>query len=421
MARQQPGLGARPAMRAAQALTRRVLPKQLAGVSERAIGAKLALAALPVVLAVLFVVIVIVAVVGAIAGEAEAEGCLSGGSINGAPNGAAPVGLSGPPKELIPIYQEASSQVGLNPEGPAILAAINFVETDFGKNLGPSSAGAIGWMQFEPSTWAEPGIGDGGDPNDPHDAIFAAARLLKRDGAPGNWNQAIFAYNHAQWYVEEVEKDAREFTADVAPTGSFARGTEAEEGALAAPEGGSAGSVETVACVSGGSPESAVPGESAKLQPEGLVLPPAAAPQQVKSMIAAGNQIAALPYVWAGHHALGSPVNGYDCSSAASFVMFAGGLLPVGSAGFLNGDFWTSFVAANFEAGGSVGLVPGPGKWVTLYTNAGGEHVYMMIAGVRFDDSSQLRNGAGPGGSNVSMWQPPIALPGFVTSHPEGL
>jgi hypothetical protein len=409
-----------------QALTRRVLPNQASQVAERAVGAKVALAALPVVLPMLFILLVLVAVVGGVAGEANAEGCLGGSSKSVGQNGAAPVALSGPPKELIPIYQEASTKVGLNPEGPAILAAINFVETDFGKNLGTSSAGAVGWMQFEPSTWEEPGIGEGGDPDNPEDAIPAAARLLKREGAPGDWNHALLAYNPAQWYVNLVEADARKFIADVPPAGGFTRGTEGEEGGHAAPGAGAAGSpqtagsIETVACVAETGSESTVPGESAKLGSNGLVSPPAQAPQQVKAMIEAGNKIAGLPYVWAGHHALGSPVNGYDCSSAASFVMFAGGLLPAGSAGFQNGDFWTSFVAANFEAGGSVGLVPGPGKWVTAYTNEFGEHVYLTIAGVRFDDSSHLRNGAGPDGGNISMWQPLWQNTGFTPSHPQG-
>src|SRR6185437_9838361 len=84
------------------------------------------------------------------------------------------------PQQLVPIYQRASAQYGLGPQGAAILAGINAVETAFGTNLGPSSAGAVGWMQFMPSTWAEWGVdanGDGvADPNNPEDAIFSAAR-----------------------------------------------------------------------------------------------------------------------------------------------------------------------------------------------------------------------------------------------------
>ncbi|MBS1885248.1 MAG: hypothetical protein JSS97_20040 [Actinobacteria bacterium] len=78
-------------------------------------------------------------------------------------------------------------------------------------------------------------------------------------------------------------------------------------------------------------------------------------------------------------------------------------------------------MAANFVAGGSVGgLVSGPGKWVTVYSN--GEHTFMTIAGIRFDDSADyLRNGKGPNGTNVSMWQPLMDTAGFTASHPTGL
>ena len=139
-------------------------------------------------------------------------------------------------------------------------------------------------------------------------------------------------------------------------------------------------------------------------------------------MIAAGNQIAMLPYVWGGHHVLGSPTNGYDCSSAVSYILYAAGLLPQGSAGFKNGDFFTSFVSGDFIPGGSAGatLQPGPGQWVTIYAN--GEHTFMTIAGIRFDDSGSVtRNGKGPDGANVSMWQPPATFPGFTVSHPATL
>jgi hypothetical protein len=120
--------------------------------------------------------------------------------------------ISGVPPVLIPIYQRASAQYGLGPQGPAVLAGINAVETAFGTNLGPSSAGAVGWMQFMPETWATYGVdanGDGvADPNNPEDAIFAAAGYLKAAGMPADTYGAIFAYNHADWYVEEVLANA---------------------------------------------------------------------------------------------------------------------------------------------------------------------------------------------------------------------
>jgi len=119
------------------------------------------------------------------------------------------------PKRLVPIYEQAAAKYGLGERGPAILAAINWVETGFGQNMGTSSAGAIGWMQFLPESWESFGVdgnGDGKkDPYNPWDAIFAAARLLRASGAPGDWHDAIFSYNHAGWYVEEVERAARRF------------------------------------------------------------------------------------------------------------------------------------------------------------------------------------------------------------------
>ena len=87
------------------------------------------------------------------------------------------------PPFLLPIYQAAGVQYGVQWE---VLAAINEIETDYGRNLNVSSAGAVGWMQFMPSTWEEYGVdasGDGvKDPYNPVDAIFAAARYLKAAG-----------------------------------------------------------------------------------------------------------------------------------------------------------------------------------------------------------------------------------------------
>jgi murein DD-endopeptidase MepM/ murein hydrolase activator NlpD len=114
------------------------------------------------------------------------------------------------PPFLLPIYQAAATQYGVPWQ---ILAAINEIETDYGRNLSVSSAGALGWMQFMPSTWDTYGVdanGDGQkDPYNPVDAIFAAARYLKAAGAETDLPKAIFAYNHADWYVESVLLRAR--------------------------------------------------------------------------------------------------------------------------------------------------------------------------------------------------------------------
>jgi len=106
---------------------------------------------------------------------------------------------------LLPIYQAAGIQYGIRWE---VLAAINEIETDYGRNLSVSSAGALGWMQFMPSTWARYGVDanhDGKrDPYNPVDAIFAAASYLKAAGGDKDIKRAIFAYNHATWYVDSV-------------------------------------------------------------------------------------------------------------------------------------------------------------------------------------------------------------------------
>jgi hypothetical protein len=100
-----------------------------------------------------------------------------------------------------------------------VLAAIGEVESDNGTNVGPSSAGALGPMQFLPSTWQEwgtDGFGDTGTPNilNPFDAVPSAAEMLCADGAAKGSQSlynAIFAYNHADWYVDEVLAIAREY------------------------------------------------------------------------------------------------------------------------------------------------------------------------------------------------------------------
>ena len=114
------------------------------------------------------------------------------------------------PPFLLPIYQAAGIEYGVRWE---ILAAINEIETDYGRNLNVSTAGAVGWMQFMPSTWKRYGVDanhDGRkDPFNPVDAIFAAARYLKAARADQDVRGAVFAYNHADWYVDSVLMRAR--------------------------------------------------------------------------------------------------------------------------------------------------------------------------------------------------------------------
>lgn len=93
-----------------------------------------------------------------------------------------------------------------------ILASLNFVESRFGRILGPSSAGALGPMQFLPSTWAV--YGNGGDIMDPRDSIIGAARYLRASGAPGRMRSALHSYNASYEYVAAIRTYARQMRRD---------------------------------------------------------------------------------------------------------------------------------------------------------------------------------------------------------------
>ena len=136
------------------------------------------------------------------------------------------------------------------------------------------------------------------------------------------------------------------------------------------------------------------PGQEAELISESEASAPASAPQAVKDVVAAANAIATTPYIWGGGH--GSfESSGYDCSGAVSYALHGGGFLesPLDSTGL---STWGE---------------PGPGRWITVYANAG--HAWMVVAGIAFDTSG----GAGP------RWHDPWASSpeGFVARHPAGL
>ena len=131
---------------------------------------------------------------------------------------AVPVSFTSPPASpevlalpaLHLLWQRASAAYGIPWQ---VLAAINKIESNFGQNMGPSSAGAVGWMQFMPSTWLRWGVdadGDGiADPWNATDAIFSAARYLAAAGGQTDIARSVFSYNHADWYVREVLDLAR--------------------------------------------------------------------------------------------------------------------------------------------------------------------------------------------------------------------
>jgi len=143
---------------------------------------------------------------------------------------------------------------------------------------------------------------------------------------------------------------------------------------------------------SGPAPADAPTGH-ATVRSDGTAVAPADAPQVVKAVIAAGNRIATTPYLWGGGHASWS-ASGYDCSGSVSYALHGAGLL---SSPLVSGDF------------GSWGAT-GRGRWITIYSNGG--HVFMTVAGIRFDTS----------GANPSRWQTDMrSSDGYAISHPTGL
>jgi membrane-bound lytic murein transglycosylase B len=111
--------------------------------------------------------------------------------------------------DLVTFYRQAQARYGV---AWNYLAAINLVETKFGRVRSDSVAGAKGPMQFIPSTWQI--YGNGGDIHDPHDAILAAANLLHHNGAPPRYARALRAYNDSGLYVDAVTRYAREISAN---------------------------------------------------------------------------------------------------------------------------------------------------------------------------------------------------------------
>jgi hypothetical protein len=146
-------------------------------------------------------------------------------------------------------------------------------------------------------------------------------------------------------------------------------------------------------------------GDRAQLLPNGLAAAPTDAPPAVREIIAAGNQIVGKPYLYGGGHGL--PLSdiapAYDCSSSVEHLLYGAGLLPV--------DY--DAPSGALESFGQAG----PGRWVTLYASA--DHVFMYVAGLRWDTHNA--GGAGDGSTGIG-WHPLIRSDaGFVARHPVGL
>ncbi len=112
-----------------------------------------------------------------------------------------------PYERYVQIYKASAKPYRLAADW-YVLTAVGKVESNHGENMGPSDAGAMGPMQFLPSTWREYGL-DGNKDGvanimDPEDAIPAAAAYLEAGGVPDDWNAALYSYNHAGWYVRKV-------------------------------------------------------------------------------------------------------------------------------------------------------------------------------------------------------------------------
>lgn len=133
----------------------------------------------------------------------------------------------------------------------------------------------------------------------------------------------------------------------------------------------------------------------AEVLDNGIALPPLESPPEVKSIIEAGNGIARTPYLWGGGHGKWQD-NGYDCSGSVSFALASAGLLD------------RSLTSGQLMRWGK----PGKGRWVTIWTNEG--HVFLEVAGVRFDTTGRKKTG--------SRWQNEMrSRAGFVARHPAGL
>lgn len=136
-------------------------------------------------------------------------------------------------------------------------------------------------------------------------------------------------------------------------------------------------------------------GDRAEVGEDGLAIAPANAPDAVKQIIAAGNVIAKKPYIYGGGHGKWDDA-GYDCSGSVSYALHGAGLLK------------TAMASGDFEGWGSAG----PGQWVTLYANSG--HIYMVVAGLRYDTSGAKQDG--------SRWHASVRpTRGYTVRHPAGL
>ncbi len=309
------------------------------------------------------------------------------------------------PPRFLALYRQAARRYGIS---WAVLAGVGKMECDNGLDTDPAcwregsvnAAGAGGPMQFLAATWSEYGVdADGkGRKNrwDPADAIYAAARLLAASGAPDDYRRAIYAYNHASWYVADVLSWAHRY----------------QGGGGAAYDANEASSLQAQT----ETPVIFVSGSRASLEPgDGHVaLIPADIPFVVKAMLVAGNELQDLPYGPQGHpDPLGAPAE--DCSSTVNYVLYRAGIRPL-----------TEIVRTNPLAQDYVGWgKPGPGRWVTIYAaDTPTPHVFIVIAGLRLDTSHDGTDVGPNQNENGPRWRIFASIPTWAhwsVRHPAGL
>jgi transglycosylase-like protein with SLT domain len=352
-----------------------------------------------------------------------ATGIAGGAGFGGIAGGAGvwqasvqPSHLDGIPASYLSLYVAAARSYGLD---WAILAGIGKVECDHGRDADPSctregvvnSAGAGGPAQFLAGTWSRYGVdadGDGvADRWSPADAIFSMANYLRACGAPGDYRAALYAYNHAWWYVAEVEHWASLYRAEARDSGTSAA---IQLPYLASPAWApgvywpGVGVVRMVA----GARAALAPGEAHK------ALVPADAPARVQAMVIAGNELQDLPYGPAGHPDPRGAAS-EDCSSTVNYVLYRAGIRPIAEIVRENP------LAQDYMRWGA----PGPGRWVSIYAaSSPTDHVFIVIAGLRLDtshdgtDVGPNRNEDGP------RWRLLDHIPSWAhwtVRHPPGL
>jgi hypothetical protein len=323
------------------------------------------------------------------------------------------------PPRFLALYEQAAARYGLD---WAVLAGIGRVECDHGQDTDPScsrpgavnAAGAGGPMQFIASTWARYGVDGDGDGRidrwDPPDAIFAAASYLSSSGAPRDYDRAILAYNHAGWYVAEVQRWAARYRGSAAPTGAD---MQPSAGATAA-AGADLPDARLQAQTS--TPVRFIAGERATLVPgDGHVaLVPAAAPSVVQAMVVAGNELQQLRYGPGGHPDPRGALE-EDCSSTVNYVLYRSGVRPIAEILRQNP------LAQDYVRWGA----PGPGRWVAIYaTTSPTDHTFMTIAGLRLDTSHDGTDVGPNRAEDGPRWRVLDQIPTWArwsVRHPPGL